>query len=373
LSYASQDAEATRRICEGLRAAGIEVWFDQSELRGGDAWDASIRKQIKTCALFIPVISRNTHAREEGYFRLEWKLAIDRSHLMTTHKAFLLPIVIDDTLGEDEQVPERFRELHWTRLPGGETPRAFVQRVSQLILPGAHVAPTLAHAALPAKAPWRTWAALLLVAAAAVIAGGYYTVDKFVMSKRVTVTASGAAAQPIAPTQSTILEKSIAVLPFVDMSEKKDQEYFSDGLSEELIERLARSQDLRVIARTSSFQFKGKNEDVRTIAGTLGVANLIEGSVRKSDHTMRVTVQLIRAADGTHIWSQTYDRDLKDVFKVQDEITGTVVQALKVAMSAAVVPFSHYEPNLEAYDLVLEGKYFADKLANQDRSVQTSH
>ena len=88
LSHASQDAAAAQRICAALRAAGIEVWFDQSELRGGDAWDTAIRKQIRTCALFIPVISRNTNAREEGYFRLEWKLAVDRSHLMTTSKTF---------------------------------------------------------------------------------------------------------------------------------------------------------------------------------------------------------------------------------------------------------------------------------------------
>ena len=96
LSYASQDAEAVGRISEALRAAGIEVWFDQSELRGGDAWDASIRRQIKSCALFIPLISANTRARSEGYFRLEWKLAIDRSHLMATERAFLLPVAIDD-------------------------------------------------------------------------------------------------------------------------------------------------------------------------------------------------------------------------------------------------------------------------------------
>jgi hypothetical protein len=81
LSYASQDAEAAKRICGALRAAGIEVWFDQSELRGGDAWDASIRSQVKSCALFLPIISRNTHDRDEGYFRLEWKLAVDRCHL----------------------------------------------------------------------------------------------------------------------------------------------------------------------------------------------------------------------------------------------------------------------------------------------------
>ena len=132
LSYASQDAEAAGRICGALRAAGIEVWFDQSELRGGDAWDAAIRKQIKACALFVPVISGNTHSREEGYFRLEWKLAVDRSHLMATSKAFLLPVVIDDTRDDDEQVPDKFRELQWSRLPGGEAPPPFVERVSRL-------------------------------------------------------------------------------------------------------------------------------------------------------------------------------------------------------------------------------------------------
>src|ERR1700694_4844668 len=98
LSYASQDAEAARRICDALRGVGLNVWFDQSALRGGDAWDASIRRQIKECALFVPVISANTQAREEGYFRLEWKLAVDRSHLMADDKAFLLPVVIDATI-----------------------------------------------------------------------------------------------------------------------------------------------------------------------------------------------------------------------------------------------------------------------------------
>jgi hypothetical protein len=97
LSYASQDAEAARRICDALRGAGIEVWFDKSELRGGDAWDRSIREQINECGLFVPVISGNAHARTEGYFRFEWKLAIDRSHRMAPDQAFLLPVVIDDT------------------------------------------------------------------------------------------------------------------------------------------------------------------------------------------------------------------------------------------------------------------------------------
>ena len=128
LSYASQDAEAARRICDALRAAGLDVWFDQNELRGGDAWDASIRKKIKDCALFVPIISTNTDARSEGYFRLEWKLAVDRSHLMADDHAFLLPVVIDRTADATARVPDKFREVQWTHLPGGEAAPSFAQR-----------------------------------------------------------------------------------------------------------------------------------------------------------------------------------------------------------------------------------------------------
>jgi hypothetical protein len=133
VSYASQDASAAKRIATALREAGIEVWFDQSELRGGDAWDASIRRQIKNCALFMPVISKNTHARGEGYFRLEWKLAVDRSHLMASDVPFLLPVVVDDTPDKEDRLPDRFREVQWTRLPGGEPSPEFVDRVARLI------------------------------------------------------------------------------------------------------------------------------------------------------------------------------------------------------------------------------------------------
>lgn len=133
LSYASQDAEAAKRICEALRAVGLDVWFDQSELRGGDAWDASIRKQIKECALFVPIISANTQAREEGYFRREWNLAVSRTLDMADDKAFLLPVVIDATLDMSARVPEKFREVQWTHLPAGESSPAFVARVARLL------------------------------------------------------------------------------------------------------------------------------------------------------------------------------------------------------------------------------------------------
>jgi hypothetical protein len=117
LSYASQDSEAAKRIFDALSAIGLEVWFDQSELRGGDAWDAKIKRQIKECTLFMPIISANTQERSEGYFRLEWHLAEQRTFLMAHDQPFIVPVVVDDTADSAARVPERFRERQWTRLP----------------------------------------------------------------------------------------------------------------------------------------------------------------------------------------------------------------------------------------------------------------
>ncbi len=136
LSYASQDAEAARNIAEALRAAGVVVWFDKSELRGGDAWDQKIRKQIKECALFMPVISANTNARAEGYFRLEWKLAVDRSHLMADDAPFLFPVVIGDVTDATARVPDKFRDVQWTRVRLDESPAELAARVAKLLRGG---------------------------------------------------------------------------------------------------------------------------------------------------------------------------------------------------------------------------------------------
>lgn len=149
LSYASQDAGAARRICEALQGAGVEVWFDQSELRGGEAWDVSIRRQIKGCRLFLPIISANTQAREEGYFRREWNLAVMRTMDMAEDKAFLLPVVIDSTSDADARVPEKFRDVQWTRLPGGETPAGFVERVRALASKGVEQPSALVGSSAP--------------------------------------------------------------------------------------------------------------------------------------------------------------------------------------------------------------------------------
>jgi tetratricopeptide (TPR) repeat protein len=173
LSYASQDVEAAKRICEALRSVGIEVWFDQSELRGGDAWDQSIRRQIKECALFVPVISAGTQARTEGYFRREWKLAVERTHDIADHVAFLVPVVLDATTDLEAHVPDKFRDVQWTRLADGETPAALAERVKQLLLGGRSTRSKEARgtqltAAPESRKPSRSWMALSIIAAVAV-------------------------------------------------------------------------------------------------------------------------------------------------------------------------------------------------------------
>src|SRR4051794_26416172 len=174
-----------------------------------------------------------------------------------------------------------------------------------------------------------------------------------------------------APSQQSganeVSSKSIAVLPFVNMSSDKEQEYFSDGLSEELLNQLAQVAQLRVIARTSSFSFKGKEVDVATIAKALNVANVLEGSVRKSANTLRVTAQLIRASDSSHLWSQTYDRDRTDIFKLQDEIAGDVVAALKVKLlPSQELPKAQRTNNPEAYQQYLQGRYHLNRFSIAD-------
>ena len=313
LSYASQDAEVVARIAEALRAAGVEVWFDRNELVGGDAWDAKIRKQIAECALFVPVISASTQARLEGYFRLEWKLAAQRTHLMAEAKPFLVPMVIDDTRDAEAHVPAEFKAVQWTRLPGGETSTAFCTRVRHLL-----------------EGPVTTRAA------------------------RRTAAVSPAPGTPAAPAPE---EKSVAVLAFANLSPDPENEYFSDGVSEDLIGMLGRVPGLTVRGRTSAFSFKGKNVPMPEIARQLGVTYVVRGSVRKAGNRVRVTAQLTRAADDELVWSsEPLERELKDVFAVQDEVVALIAGKLSLQLGPAARSARAVNP--EAHRLVLEGQFY---------------
>jgi TolB-like protein/Tfp pilus assembly protein PilF len=363
LSYASQDAEAAQKICEALRAGGIEVWFDKSELRGGDVWDRSIRQQIRECQLFVPVISAHTDARREGYFRREWKLAVDRTHDMSERVAFLVPVVIDDTSDSRADVPDRFREVQWTRLPGGETSPAFVDRVRRLLSPDSSAAPDPARSAgsavvSGAPAPRRLirrqrrvlYGAIVAVA---VLALGYFGLER--------LRGSGVRAQGGA---------SIAVLPLANESGEAKQQYFSDGISEDLITALSQFPGLKVIGRTSAFQFRDPKEGSRSIGAKLGVAHLLEGSVRRSGEIVRVSAELIDTTDGSTEWSEHYDRAYKDLFALQDEITRAVAGALR----AKLLPGEHAAAqserppggSLEAYNALLQGRFYFYRVTEAD-------
>jgi len=186
-----------------------------------------------------------------------------------------------------------------------------------------------------------------------VVALGFMLADKFLLSGDTDIAGEIAAVD---------IKPSIAVLPFVNMSDDRDNEYFSDGLSEELLNLLAKIPALHVAGRTSSFQFKGTNEDLRLIGEKLNVANVLEGSVRQSGTRLRITAQLINADTGYHLWSETYDRELTDVFAIQDEIATNVVEALRLKLLGEEIPAPvHGTRNVDAYNLYLRAMYLADQ------------
>ena len=162
--------------------------------------------------------------------------------------------------------------------------------------------------------------------------------------------------------------QSIAVLPFSNMSDDKEQDYFSDGLAEEILNLLAQIPGLKVIARTSAFAFRGKEQDIRGIAEALGVNTVLEGSVRRAGGRIRVTAQLIHAADGSHLWSERYDRELSDIFAVQDEISAAIARALRVKLARDGAP-QRYTPKLEAYEAYLKGRYHQAKVTPESMEL----
>ncbi len=350
------------------------VWLDTSELRGGDSWDQKIQRQIKECALFIPIVSLATQSRDEGYFRLEWRLAVERTRLLSEDRSFLVPIVIEDIAESTARVSDAFRRVQWTRLSHGEIPHAFVERIKGLlgsaslsaeprrpigtppVVPAAIVTP------LTAKASGKPPLVSIALGTVAALAIGYIGWQQLKGSKpapMLPTTSSSPLAIPSSPVTPAVGEQSVAVLPFVNESSDKEQEYFADGLTETMIGLLSKVQDLRVPARSASFYFKGKNEELSAIAGKLHVVHVLEGTVRKAGNRLRISAELIRADTGYHVWSETYDRNSTDVFKVQDEISAAVVAALKLKLAAAGTNAKvRGTSNVEAYNLYLLGSHY---------------
>ncbi len=369
LSYAREDAESARRIAEALRSSGIEVWFDQNELRGGDTWDAKIRKQINDCTLFLPIISHHTQERNKGYFRLEWKLAVEQTHLMLDGVPFLAPVVIDGTPEAGAAVPPEFMKVQWTRLPGALPTPQFVEQMQRLLNAPAKAdvgrgfqTPPSAKAesskagfgnpALQRKRP--SW--LMPVIAGVVVAVGLAV---FMLRKPAPAPVPVAVAPAEVEKKPAVsTDKSIAVLPFTNMSEDKESGYFADGVHEDILTNLALVRELRVVSRTSVMAYRSTTKSMRQIAQELGVTYILEGSVRRSGNKVRVTGQLIHAASDEHVWAQAYDRDLTDIFSIQAELSQQIAGALKAALSPEEKALIVRRPteNLAAYDAYLKAR-----------------
>jgi TolB-like protein len=365
LSYASQDAEAAQKICEALRAAGIEVWFDQSELRGGDAWDRHIRERIHDCRLFIALISAHTEARDEGYFRREWKLAVDRTDDMLEKKAFLLPIVIDATPERGAAVPERFHQVQWTCLPRGEATPEFVARVKWLLSPESSATAGLSVGApsgsqpIPLKRgrpPPLRRALPVAVAVLVVAALAFLLINKPWISKPAAPPAtSNVTSSPAPPTAFVAPPHSIAVLPFVNMSGDDKDAYLGDGISGEILSALSQLPGLKVIGRASSFQFRGRDVDAVKVGTALTVRSLLTGTVQRAGDKVRISVELIDTTSGVQLWSQHFDRSFGNLFALEDDISKAVSATLvvKLGMTAAQPLVHAATDNPHAHDLYL--------------------
>ena len=364
ISYASLDSGIAETACEALEKAGVTCWIAPRDVTPGAFYGDEIVHAIDAAKAIVLILSQN--AATSPHVLREVERAASKRHAVISLRIDKgpLPAGLEYFLNTSQ----------WLDASSGDAVRALPKLVAavQVAIQAPTVTPTVvptAHAPAPAVSERSRKRMALIVASVVGLALVGFAADRLWLSSHraaaapaTTPVASAPVPVTVAP---TIPEKSVAVLPFVDMSEKKDQEYFSDGLSEELIDMLAKVPDLRVPARTSSFYFKGKQTTIADIAKALSVSHVLEGSVRKSGNKLRITAQLIRVDNGYHLWSETYDRQLDDIFKVQDEIAGAVVKALKVSLLEGETPRAAPTSNTEAYALYLQALAIATNAAQQ--------
>jgi len=312
ISYASQDAAAAQTVCAALETGAVSCWIAPRDVVPGEFYAEAIVRAVDAARIVVLVLSRNAAASPHVIREIERAASKRLAIISMRIDAQPMPPALEYFLNSS----------HWLDASSSGISLSLpilVKAVEALLNPRSG----------PLEVP----------------------------GARLQTHADPASVIPPARGGS----KSIAVLPFANMSSEQDQEYFSDGLAEEIINQLAQIPGLKVIARTSAFAFRGKEQDVRGIAAALGVTHVLEGSVRRAGDRLRVTGQLIDAADGTHVWSQRYDRQLRDVFAVQDEISAAIVGALRVSISAALSP-PRQLPNLAAYEAYLMARHLAAKV-----------
>ena len=353
ISYASQDAAVANAITEALERCSLRCWIAPRDVMPGAPYAGQIIHAIDAAKASVLILSKD--AASSPHVLREVERSASKRHPIVSLRI--------DQVSLPADLEYFVMASHWLDASAGDMDRAMPKLVAAVQVAVNASAAVSADAPTPATSPVSAPSTrkLALVLASGVGLGLLgLAVDRLWLSNRravaIPVAAPVVSAPVSVPAAPTIPDKSVAVLPFVDMSEKKNQEYFSDGLSEELIDMLVKIPDLRVPARTSSFYFKGKQATIADIAKVLGVAHVLEGSVRKSGNHLRITAQLVRADSGYHLWSETYDRQLDDIFNVQDEIATAVVGALKLKLLDVPTAKDRQTTNPAAHDQYLIGR-----------------
>jgi TolB-like protein/tetratricopeptide (TPR) repeat protein len=350
VSYASQDTEIANTVCRELESRGIRCWIAPRDVAPGALYADAIVRAINEAKVLLIVLSQSAVASAHVGREVERAASKHKQIIALRIDAAPLSPALEYFLSESQWI-----DVAALGMPGAlvKLKEAVGQEstMASSANPGASVGARNPVGLTGRRAfgvPTRVAIAAMSFLGAAVAVG---ILIHFWPLKH------GDAQAPAA----AISDKSIAVLPFADMSQKKDQEYFGDGMAEEILDLLAKIPGLTVIGRTSSFQFKGKNEDLRTIGTKLNAAYVLEGSVRNSGDQIRITAQLINTETGAHEWSETYDRPIGDVLKLQDAIAAAVVRELQLTVSAKHLKLRDTLKNAEVYDLMLRGRHAADR------------
>jgi TolB-like protein len=328
ISYASEDAQAAGRLAAGLRAAGVEVWFDQKELVGGENWDARIRDRIRSCFLFVPIISASTEKRLEGYFRREWEMAADRTHNMARGKAFLLPVYLGRSVHREAEVPDEFRQVHWTCLDEGVITPSFLARVQHLLAGDRTKTPARPRpqaGSPPGQRPrMRAWPLVLGSGLFVALAAGYFLTRS---PDRGPAAISGAAPAAIpAPAPNP---RSIAVLAPSNPAADPAAQALADSLQIDAIAALSRLPEPVITPRDATLAFKASDRPVAEIARQLNVATVIAGSVLRTGDRVSARIELRAAGDPRVLWSKNYDVGLKDAKSYSLSISDEVARMLE--------------------------------------------
>ncbi|HXH00170.1 MAG TPA: TIR domain-containing protein [Sphingomicrobium sp.] len=337
LSYSRADANSAKAIAKALKVLGHEVWWD-GLIPGGSRFASEIDAAIKRSDAVVVLWSRSSI--ESSWVQDEAALGRDTGRLV--------PVLIDQS-----EPPLGFRQFQAIDLKvwkGRGAASGLAALGSAVAVKAVHQSETTAQNISTVNSrrsgggsPRFMGFALAACFALVLLAGSWWYISRFGWGSRAE-------------------EKSVAVLPFANLSSGADTQYFSDGMTEELISTLGRVPGLKVTARSSAFQFKGRNLDAREIGQRLGVARIVEGSVRKDAQRLRISVQLVDAAAGQQIWSESYDRQLADVFAVQEEIAQAVVSAMNVRRSGQGPKLvGERTQNIGAYQAYLRGRYFWNK------------